>query len=83
MVYSRFRFTQACNQGGATPTGEAASGEVEDYALASLGDTVWNDTNGNGQQDESPATPHSGVTVKLLDGSGAPVLDGSGDPSQR
>ena len=80
VVYSRFRLTQACQQGGESPTGLAQSGEVEDYALASLGDYVWDDTNGNGQQDESPATPHSGVTVNLLDGSGNPVLDANNNP---
>jgi hypothetical protein len=79
IVYSRFRFTQACGQGADTPLGAASSGEVEDYALASIGDYVWNDANQNGQQDGGEA-PVSGVTVKLLDGSGNPVLDANNTP---
>ncbi|MFD9702102.1 SdrD B-like domain-containing protein [Lentzea sp. NPDC059081] len=42
-----------------------------------LGDYVWFDTNGNGQQNPNePAVP--GVKVELLDGNGNPV-DGDGD----
>ena len=47
--------------------------------LASLGDFVWHDLNGDGVQDAGePGIPN--VTVKLLDGTGAPVLDGMGNP---
>ena len=79
VVYSRFRFTQTCGQGGQNPTGLASSGEVEDYALAALGDYVWVDTNNNGVQDDGN-TGLNDVTVKLLSGSGSDVLDGSGTP---
>lgn len=41
-------------------------------ALASMGDRVWLDSNGNGLQDSSEAG-FSGVTVKLLNASGAVV----------
>ena len=51
VVYNRFRFTVRCGQGGQAPTGPASSGEVEDYALAALGDYVWNDQNKDGIQD--------------------------------
>ncbi len=45
-LYSRFRFTAEETDGGVTPTGLARSGEVEDYALMSLGNQLWFD-NGN------------------------------------
>jgi protocatechuate 3,4-dioxygenase beta subunit len=44
------------------------------YPLASLGDRVFLDTNGNGIQDAGE-TGVPGVTVKLLDATGNPVLD--------
>ena len=45
----------------------------------SIGDTVWADANKDGIQDEGEdGVP--GVTVNLLDGSGAPVNDESGAP---
>ena len=52
------------------------------YQTASLGDFVWNDANYNGVQDSGEAGV-SGVTVKLLDGSGADtgkstMTDGTG-----
>ena len=53
----RVRFTDAAQQGGAAATGPAASGEVEDYLLASLGDYVWLDTNGNGDPRKWRAGP--------------------------
>ena len=68
--YARFRIgtpaTTACNPGGFVP-----NGEVEDYVvditeqpLGSIGDTIYFDYNGNGQQDPGePGVP--GVTVTL------------------
>ena len=56
---------------------------MEDYALASLGDFVWDDTDKNGQQNEPASAGQNGVTVQLLDGSGNPVLDGDGARSRR
>lgn len=44
--------------------------------LTALGDYVWMDRNLNGIQDAGE-TGVAGVTVRLLDGSGAPVLDGA------
>jgi hypothetical protein len=60
---------------GITAVVNLAPGEVNNtvdagfYKLASLGDFVWNDTNANGIQDPGEAGI-SGVTVRLLDGSG-------------
>ena len=79
VLYSRFRFTVQCSQGGQAPTGPASSGEVEDYALAALGDYVWVDTNQNGVQDDGN-TGLNGVTVNLLDGAGNAVLDSNNNP---
>jgi len=79
VLFSRFRFTQQCSQGGQSPTGLAASGEVEDYALAALGDYVWVDSNSDGVQNDGN-TGLNGVTVNLLNGSGSAVVDASGNP---
>ncbi len=49
------------------------------YLAGSIGDYVWIDTNGDGVQD-SDELPIEGVTVKLLDAAGGPVLDINGDP---
>ncbi|MBC7262677.1 MAG: hypothetical protein H5T63_11780, partial [Chloroflexi bacterium] len=76
--YSRFRFTTGSGQ-ATTPIGFAPNGEVEDYVLASLGDYVWLDDNGNGLQDDGN-TGVNGVVVSLLDGSGNPVRDANGNP---
>ncbi|OQB28039.1 MAG: Serine-aspartate repeat-containing protein D precursor [Chloroflexi bacterium ADurb.Bin180] len=77
--YSRFRFTTGQNQ-ATLPTGLAPNGEVEDYALASLGDYVWFDRNGDGIQNELPADGMNGIVVSLLNASGNPVRDASGNP---
>ncbi|MGQ9493458.1 MAG: SdrD B-like domain-containing protein [Anaerolineae bacterium] len=75
--YSRFRFT-AGNGQATTPTGFAPNGEVEDYVLASLGDYVWFDVNGNGLQDDGN-TGMNGIVVSLLDGGGNAVRDANGN----
>ncbi len=49
------------------------------YELASLGDKVFEDTNGNGIQDAGE-NGVAGVEVKLQDANGNPVLDNNGDP---
>ncbi len=49
------------------------------YRLGALGDTVWLDANNNGVQD-SGETMISGISVKLLDTTGAALLDTSGQP---
>ena len=46
-IYARFRFTEGQNQ-ATSPTGAANNGEVEDYALVSLGDLVWLDNGAGG-----------------------------------
>ena len=94
-LYSRFRFTKNADDGGVNPTGLAHSGEVEDYALGSLGSRLWRDNgaggggNNNGVQDGSePGLP--GAIVELYqdkDGDGKPdgaaiattVTDDNGD----
>jgi uncharacterized repeat protein (TIGR01451 family) len=79
LMHSRWRFTNSSGQGGNALTGFAPNGEVEDHALASVGDRVWLDLNGDGLQ--SPGEPGAnGLTVRLLHGDGRPVLDGNGDP---
>ena len=41
---------------------------------SSIGNYVWDDSNGNGIQDPDESG-HEGITVRLLDGSGNPVMD--------
>jgi protocatechuate 3,4-dioxygenase beta subunit len=41
---------------------------------SSIGNYVWDDSNGNGIQDPEESG-HEGITVKLLDGNGNPVMD--------
>ncbi|MEB8432728.1 carboxypeptidase regulatory-like domain-containing protein [Cocleimonas sp. KMM 6892] len=48
------------------------------YQPASLGNKVWNDLNNDGIQDAGEPGI-AGVTVTLLDGSGNPILDTSGE----
>ncbi len=78
MMPSRWRFTNLANQGGNSVTGLATNGEVEDHLMARIGDFVWNDANGNGLQDNGEAGI-SGVTVKLFDDDGNPVIGGNGN----
>ncbi len=47
--------------------------------VGSIGDTVFLDLNGDGVEDPGEAGIE-GVTVKLLDGNGDPVLDDAGNP---
>jgi uncharacterized repeat protein (TIGR01451 family) len=62
--------------GGQTGVITLASGENDDtndagfYLLASLGDYVWEDTNGNGINDEPASAGIDGVTVNLKDENG-------------
>ncbi len=49
------------------------------YIPSSIGDYVWYDNNGDGVQDAGEKGIE-GVTLKLLDGSGNPVLDDEGKP---
>ena len=41
---------------------------------SSIGNYVWDDSNGNGIQDPDESG-HEGITVRLLDGNGNPVMD--------
>jgi len=79
VMYSRWRFTNESGQGGASVTGVATTGEVEDYALASVGNYIWRDLDGDGVQDETASEGVNGVVVRLLDAAGDPVLDGDGN----
>ncbi|HFQ94343.1 MAG TPA: isopeptide-forming domain-containing fimbrial protein, partial [Anaerolineae bacterium] len=80
-IYSRFRFTSYDPAGSVGFTGLANDGEVEDYALVSLGNLVWLDANRNGTQDGGPAEPGiDGVVLNLLDGSGSAINDANGNP---
>jgi len=71
-IYSRFRFTaEAGDLAAATPTGTAATGEVEDYVLMSIGNRVWLDNgaggNGNNGQFDANEQAVSGVALALYD----------------
>ncbi|MFK7802575.1 MAG: SdrD B-like domain-containing protein [Anaerolineae bacterium] len=79
-IYSRFRFTDGTGQAN-SPIGTAPSGEIEDYALAAIGDTVWYDRDADGFQDAGEVGIEN-VLINLLDGSGNPILDADGDPIQ-
>ncbi|UJS22533.1 IPTL-CTERM sorting domain-containing protein [Thiothrix winogradskyi] len=83
-IYTRFR----CSTAGADGIGgEAADGEVEDYALnilpavpktpVSVGDIIWDDTDKDGKQ-TAGENPLAGATVSLLDSTGAPAKDLTG-----
>ena len=71
VIYARFRFTASTGQGGDSPTGVATVGEVEDYVLLSLGNTVWWDngagggTPNDGLDDAAGESGIAGVTVTL------------------
>jgi len=77
-LYSRFRLT-ADSGNATTPTGKATSGEVEDYILMSLGNTVWEDNGpgtepNNGVQDPTePGIP--GVIVEIYPADATPGVD--------
>ncbi|WML86420.1 IPTL-CTERM sorting domain-containing protein [Thiothrix subterranea] len=83
-IYTRFRCSTA---GGDNIGGEAADGEVEDYALnilpavpktpVSVGDIIWEDTDKDGKQ-TAGENPLAGATVSLLDSTGAPAKDLTG-----
>jgi uncharacterized repeat protein (TIGR01451 family) len=91
VMATRCRITSTPGEGGASPTGAASSGEVEDYILAALSGLVWNDSvDGDGAfeplgddglpggGDDEATVP--GVTVSLLDALGTPVTDANGNP---
>ncbi|HFQ94828.1 MAG TPA: hypothetical protein ENK32_12500, partial [Anaerolineae bacterium] len=80
-IYSRFRFTSYAPAGSVGFTGLANDGEVEDYALVSLGDLVWLDANRNGTQDGGAAEPGiDGVVLNLLDNLGNAITDANSNP---
>ena len=82
---ARFRFTADAMGDDRAATGVAASGEVEDYVLGSIGDIVFFD-NGAGDGTATDGIQNgtepgfAGVVVNLLDDSGTPILDADGDP---
>ncbi|MCC6413984.1 MAG: carboxypeptidase regulatory-like domain-containing protein, partial [Saprospiraceae bacterium] len=62
----RFRLSST---GGLAPNnGAAANGEIEDYkvALAKIGTFVWEDTNGDGIQNEPGTSGINGASVQLV-----------------
>lgn len=80
VMYSRFRFTTDDPAGALGPTGSWLNGEVEDYALAVLGDRVWSDdgSGGGGTGDGIQNGTEGGVsaaTIYLLDAAGKSVFD--------
>jgi fimbrial isopeptide formation D2 family protein/uncharacterized repeat protein (TIGR01451 family) len=70
--------SDASQANGVTPAYTLANGENRRdvdagyYQLARIGDRVWDDTNGNGRQDDG-ATGIVGATVQLLDAGGTVV----------
>ena len=88
---ARFRFTQNAGEGGASTTGQAASGEVEDYLLMSLGNQLWYDNGGgnpanayNGLFDSGEATIPAGVSLTLVvSGTTTPVATTTTDANGR
>lgn len=48
--------------------------------VSAIGDFVWEDSNGDGLQNGELGNGLDGVTVNLLDGTGAPALDINGSP---
>ncbi len=79
LMATRFRITNLAGQGGASPSGQAHSGEVEDYVFsAALGDRVWSDANGNGiQNGGEPGL--GGIEVLLLATNGSEVASTTTD----
>lgn len=76
---SLWRITNEAGQDGNSITGQASSGEVETYMVAQIQSRVWADSNEDGLQD--PGEPGiDGVTVRLLNADGSPVLDGEDNP---
>jgi len=78
-LYSRFRFTAGPGE-ALTPDGFAPTGEVEDYVLLSLGDTLFRDDGTGGgvaadgaRQAGEPGLP--GVLVELYPAGAAPLVD--------
>jgi hypothetical protein len=73
------------NSAGVTGTYTVKSGEVNNtidagvYELATIGDFVFEDKNGDGIQDDGEGGVE-GITVTLLDKNGTPILDGTGNP---
>ncbi|HQJ50551.1 MAG TPA: C25 family cysteine peptidase [Anaerolineae bacterium] len=73
-----FCYVKASDRDGIDLHSTAVDGTIT-VAYGRLGNMVWNDLNKNGFQDDGePGVAN--VTVKLLDGSGNPVLDGGGNP---
>jgi len=79
VVYARFRITSGSGM-ATSPTGLAIDGEVEDYALATVGDYVWYDTDADGIQDGGEA-PLAGVPVSLRTSGGTLVGSTTTDAS--
>lgn len=78
-IFSRFRFTSYDTAGSLSMTGVANDGEVEDYALLSLGNRVWLDSDADGVQDAGEIGI-DGVIMNLLDGTGTAVTDANSQP---
>ncbi|MEM7531354.1 MAG: SdrD B-like domain-containing protein [Chloroflexota bacterium] len=85
VIYSRFRIAADANEVNnvANSVGMAATGEVEDYVLMSLGDTVWfdNDPNGLGNNGLLDGLEQGveGVTVQLRNSGGAVIATATTD----
>ena len=69
------------NAFGQSATDNDAANYSTNGLIASLGDRVWVDTNGNGQQDDG-ATGFNGLTVTLIGGGADGLINSIGDTTQ-
>ncbi|HRK82676.1 MAG TPA: GEVED domain-containing protein [Saprospiraceae bacterium] len=67
-AFVRFRLSPLGGLSANSQTAPVPFGEIEDYkfTLAKVGNYVWEDVDGNGQQNEAGSTGLNGVTVQLL-----------------
>ncbi len=71
-IYSRFRIATDLAE-VSQPDDVALSGEVEDYVLMSLGNQLWYDTDNSGTYDGGELPIPAGVTLTLVNGTGAVI----------
>jgi hypothetical protein len=66
-AFARFRLSPNGGLSASSQTAPIPIGEIEDYkfALAKVGNYVWEDINGNGRQDEPATAAMQGITVEL------------------
>jgi hypothetical protein len=78
--YIEFNVHAQVNDGGAggqtsTVANRSIQLSLDCTRLGSIGDYVWHDADGEGDQDEPPANGLAGIRVRLLNGAATQVLD--------